>query len=167
MKNNMNVVLRNHHPSQLDSVIQLINDFIESLKSTKDSIISIKDDLVFCWKLRKSRKTFKSFVDQTLVSFKNYSEKNKVAIELEFYRAKKKLTDLIPEARKGIQASLAGIFSRFLLRELNKTLEIISYAQKEMSMCLYEDNTAKILSDPQLYDQLAKAWDGIDIDDDY
>lgn len=149
----------------LDSLIEIINKFIHHVRSSKRALHDFVENLKFCRELRIQRKVFEKHTNSTIASFGNFSEKNQVALELLYYRAVNELRALLPSAEEEIKKDYTYIISRFLLREINKTISSVSNAQQRMADMLYPNNDQEILSNPELLKEMSETW--ADLNDEY
>lgn len=155
-----------HQPGkELDSLIEIINNFIHELRSSKRAFDDFIQNCQFCIDLRRQRKVFEKHTASTIHSFSSYSEKNQVAIELHYYRAVNELKALWPSAEEEIKKDYAYLISRFLLREIKKTIKSVSKAQQTMAGKLYPNRDHEISSNPELLKKLSETW--ADLDDEY
>lgn len=152
------IALSRQQQKELDSLIEFINELVESLKSSKIAISDFLHNFNYCKQLRSQRKTFEKHTKMALAGFPNLSEKNQVNLELHYYKALKHLNKLLPSAEIEIRRDFNLIISSFLLREIKKTIKSITKAQQGMSSLIYQDNSQEILSNPELYNELVNNW---------
>jgi hypothetical protein len=159
MKKHMTIIaLSQQQKKELDNFIDFINELIEKLQQSRGALTALVHNTKYCIKLRRQRKSFYKNIDSTKKLFPKLSEKNQVAIELQYYKAIQELNRLIPKAENEIKNDYGFFIRAFLLRELKKTVAIVLAAQLEMSKQLYQDNSQEILSNPKLYNELVATW---------
>jgi hypothetical protein len=150
---------------ELDSLIEIINTFIERLKSSKQAVSDFIGNCSFCYDLRKQRKIFERHTAMTIKSFPNFSEKTQVNLELHYFKAVNELRGLLPSAEEEIKNDYIFPINYFLLREIKKTVSSVSRAQENMANQLYPNRDNEISSNPELLKKLSETWS--DLDDEY
>jgi len=147
---------------ELDLFIDFLSDFIDKIQKSKIRVIDFFENIKFCRELSRERKAFYKYINSTLKSFVRLSEPKQVDIELRYSKAVKKFNKLLPTAKKEIESEFGLITRYLLLRELDKFIKIIATAQNKMSNHLYKDNSQEILSNPDLYNQIASDWNNLE-----
>lgn len=152
------IALTRQQQRELDTIIELINEFIASLKNSRAAVSDFVDNCKFCMELRKQRKVFVRHTKMTMLAFPKMSEKNQVSLELHYFKGIKVLKKLLPDAEAEIKKDYIFPINSFILRELNKTVNAIVSTQEEMSKLIYKDHSQEILSNPDLYNELVENW---------
>jgi hypothetical protein len=157
-KQEMNLALT--HPSyfHINSSIKLLNDVMANFLSNNESQTSHYKAAKSVFDIRHVRMVFMQDVPFLLAEFSKQEELLQVETELYFYKAVKKLDQLMLIANQEIKESSLQVFNRHLLKEFKETVSILSEIQEQMSRAPYTDNTDKILGDPKLYSELVDAW---------
>jgi len=163
MKSEMNLALTKPIYDPLDHIIQLINELLERLKHSKNSIVKNISD---CRKIRNNRKDFEKAIKIVLNNFDCLTEKQQTEIELHFYRVIKELEKKVPSVIENLRKEEGLFISYFLRREVRKALKVFRRSQKRMSVKLYPDRSKEILSNPEEYQQLVDTWGDL-ADDEY
>jgi len=165
MTKNMNITL-NQNYSQVESFISFLNDIIARMQKHNDFVTSVINDVKTCAQIRQERKAFKKSVLLTLKSFPTFKERDRVNIELHYFRAMNELNILVPKAKREIKDEKIPFFGYFLIRELDKTYSIFQMAQSQMSNQLYKNQPAENLTDPEVYASIVATWGECD-DEEY
>jgi hypothetical protein len=156
MDDHMKVTLTNNSIASIERLINVLNEFIDTLKESKKTF---SDNVKFCRELRTSRKKFEKEMRKTLRCFHSLQENQQVEIELVFHKALKTLESITPKVKQEIEEDrLFILFSYLLKREINKTLRFFKKSQTKMASHLYSDPTEEILNDPKLQKLLIEQW---------
>lgn len=149
-----------HHQQQreLDSLIEYINEFINNLRASKKAVYDFANNCKYCYELRKQRKLFGDHIDFTKKSFLKLSEKNQSELELHYFRGLKELNALLPAAEKEINQDFIFPINWFLLREIKKTIALITDGQAFMANILYPDNSKTVQDDADLMAKMNELW---------
>lgn len=152
----MNLTLTKSSIDPIEHLLNALTEFIDSLKQSKKTLA---DNIRFCRQLRTSRKKFEKELRKTIACFNTLPENQQVEIELAFHKLLKKLQNIVPEVNQEIENDkLFFLFSYFLKRDVNKSLQFFKKAQAKMSAQLYTDPTEKIINDPALQQKLVDQW---------
>ena len=155
MKKNMNLALAKPIYDPLDHFIDVINELLEKLKESKNSVVN---NISYCRKIRTSRKVFEKEIKKVLLNFSTYSEKQQNEIEFHFYKVIRELEQKVPSVIENLKKEEGLFVSYFLRREVRKALNIFKRSQKKMSVHLYPDHSKEILSNPEEYQKLVDVW---------
>lgn len=163
MKRYMN--LSTHQPN-LTSFNRVINAFYELINDLTESKKNFSENIDYCKKFRQRRKAFEKMAESFVCNFDKASDKRQAEVEMFFYNSLKNLEQAIPKAKSELTTEVPFLFSKFLTRELDKSLGTFKKYQKIMADRLYPDHRKEILSNPALYQELVDAWGDLAADED-
>jgi|JI6StandDraft_1071083.scaffolds.fasta_scaffold175797_2 hypothetical protein len=157
MQHNGTLTLR-HNNKDFDAIIVFISELIDRLSNVSLSISKENNEFLYYLHVRNQRREVEKTIKDFLKTYEELSESKKVAIELNFYRAVKKLHAIAPKAKKEVDERSNFIMRYCLKRELSKTLEMVESTQRSMAKSLYTDRTEEFNSNPHLYKEMEDAW---------
>jgi len=147
----MQTIALKTYTSEAKSLNQIINEFIECLmEEARDFINEFKS----CLQLRKKRLEFKKLIKTFIAKFKDFSDKKKQEILMDFTKAINKLKYI--ESKEDPHHNV--IIEFFTRREFKGLLDILLFAKKTMTTHIYPDNSKKIINNKKLSDKLVAAW---------